>query len=57
MARKTGKVLKMYQALHPRSNIDRLYLPRREGGKGVLSLKECVNAEKVSETIPEDEQR
>ena len=38
----------MYQALHPRSNVDRLYLPCSEGGKGLLSLKECVNAEKRS---------
>ena len=32
------KVLKMYQALHPRSNVDKLYLPRSEAGKGLLSL-------------------
>ena len=46
--RKTRKALNMYQALHPRSNVDRLYLPRSEGGKGLLSLEECVNAEKRS---------
>ena len=28
MDKKTRKVLNMYQALHPRSNVDRLYLPR-----------------------------
>ena len=39
----------MYKALHPRSNVDSLYLPCSEGGKVyVLSLKECVNAEKRS---------
>ena len=48
MVRKTRKVLNMYQALHPRSNVDRLYLPRSEGGKGLLSLEECVNADKRS---------
>ena len=32
----------MYKALHPKSNVDRLYLPYSEGGK------ECVNAEKRS---------
>ena len=48
MDKKTRKVLNMYQALHPRSNVDRLYLPRSEGGKGLLSLEECVNAEKRS---------
>ena len=48
MDRKTRKVLNMYQALLPRSNVGRLYLPSSEGGKGLLSLGECVNAEKRS---------
>ena len=48
MDRRIRKVLNMYQALHPRSNVGRLYLPCSEGGKGLLSLKECVNAEKRS---------
>ena len=38
----------MYQALHPRSNVDRLCLSCSEGGKGLLSLEECVKAEKRS---------
>ena len=45
---KTRKVLSMYRALHPRSNADRLYLPRSERGKGILSLAECVSDEKRS---------
>ena len=48
MDRKTRKVLNMYQALHPRSNVDRLYLSRSEGGKGLLSQEECVIAENRS---------
>ena len=46
MDRKTRKVLNMYQALHPRSNVDSLYLPCSEGGKDLLGLEECINAEK-----------
>ena len=38
----------MYHTLHPRSNVDRVYLPRSEGVKGLLNLEECVNAEKRS---------
>ena len=38
----------MHQALHPRSNLSRLYLPCSEGGKSLLTLEECVNAEKRS---------
>ena len=48
MDRKARNVLNMYQALHPRSDKDRLYLPRSEGGKGLFSLKKCVTAEKKS---------
>ena len=35
----------MYQALHPRANVDRLYTTRREGGKGLISIEDCVNIE------------
>ena len=48
MFRKDKKLLNMYQALHPRSNVDRLYLPYSEGGKGLLSVEEYVNVEKRS---------
>ena len=48
MDRKTRKALNIYQALHTRSNVNRLYLPRSEGGKGLLSLEGCVNAERMS---------
>ena len=48
MDRKTRKVLNMYQALHPRSNVGRLYLQLNEGEKGLLSLEEYVIAEKRS---------
>ena len=46
MDRKTRKVLNMHQALHLRSNVERLYLPSSAGGKGLLNLEEWVNAEK-----------
>ena len=46
MDKKTRKILNMYQAPHPRSNVGRLYLPRSEVGKGLLCLEECINAEK-----------
>ena len=48
MGRKTRNVLNIYQILHPKSNIGRLWLPRSEGGKSLLSLEECANAEKRS---------
>ena len=58
MDRKTRKVLHMYQALHPRSNVDRLYLPCSEGGERSTQLRRMSQCWKeVSGTIPEDERR
>ena len=32
----------MYGALHPKSDVDRLYMPRKEGGRGLISTEDCV---------------
>ena len=32
----------IYGALHPKSDADRLYIPRKEGGRGLISIKDCV---------------
>ena len=40
--RKTGKLITMYGALHPKSDVDRLYIPRKEGGRGLISIEDCV---------------
>ena len=40
--RKTRKLFTIYGSLHPKSNVDRLYTPRKEGGRGVISIEDCV---------------
>ena len=40
--RKTRKLLTMYGASHPKSDVDRLYVPRKEGGRGLISIEDCV---------------
>jgi hypothetical protein len=45
MDRKTRKYLTMYGALHPKSDVDRLYLPRKHGGRGLISCERCVKTE------------
>ena len=42
------KIMTTNVALHPRSNVDRLYLNRYEGGRGLFSMEECVLAETKS---------
>ena len=43
--RKTRKLFTMYGSLHPKSDVDRLYIPREEGGRGLISMKDCVESE------------
>ena len=32
----------IYGALHPKSDVNRLYIPRKEGGRGLISIEDCV---------------
>ena len=43
--RTTRKKLNMYGAIHPKGNIDRLYVKRKEGGRGLISIESCVRSE------------
>ena len=36
---KTRKFLTIYKMHHPKSDVDRLYLPRTEGGRGLVQLE------------------
>ena len=40
--RTTRKLLTSHNALHPRSNVDRIYLPRDKGGKGLKEIEDTV---------------
>ena len=39
--RKTRKLFTIYGALHPRSDVDRLYIPREEGERRLISIEDC----------------
>ena len=55
---RTRKLLTMNGALHPRANVDRLYLKRNEGGRGLTSVEECVKMEEkgLSEYVKASEE-
>ena len=40
--RKTRKLFIIYRALHPKSDVGRFYIPRKEGGRGLISIEDCV---------------
>jgi hypothetical protein len=45
---KTRKLLTCYRGFAKNSNVTRLYLSRRYGGRGLISAEECVSAEESS---------
>ena len=48
MDRKTRKLMTMNRALHPKADVDRLYLNRNDGGRGMVSIEEFVRVEECS---------
>ena len=46
--RKSRKAMKMYGGLHPKSDLDRLHVKRKEGGRGLISVKQCIREEENS---------
>ena len=42
---KTRKILTMYGVFHKKSSVDRLYMKRNEGGRGLISVEDCVKRE------------
>ena len=38
----TRELFTVYGSLHPKSDVDRLYIPRKEGGRGLISIEDCV---------------
>lgn len=38
--RKTRKILTINKSLHPKADVDRIYLPRKEGGRGLRMIEQ-----------------
>ena len=38
----------MHRGLYPRYSVDRLYITRAQGGRGLLSVKDCVELESLN---------
>ena len=43
--RKTRKLFTIYRALYLKSDVAILYIPRKEGGRGLISIENCVELE------------
>ena len=43
--RKTRNLLTMHKELHPKSDVDRLYVSLKEGGRGLVSCESTIKSE------------
>ena len=43
--RKTRNLLTMHKKLHPKSDVDRLYVSLKEGGRGLVSCESTIKSE------------
>ena len=41
--RKTRKMMTVHGALHPKSDVNLVYLPRQKRGRGLISSEMCEN--------------
>ena len=44
MDQRTRKLITMHKALHPIDDVDRLYVSRKQGGRGLASIEDTVDA-------------
>ena len=44
MDQRTRKQMTMHKALHPRDDVDRLYVSRKEGERGLVSIEDSIDA-------------
>ena len=40
--RKTKTLFTIYGGLHPKPDVDRFYIPRKDGGKGLIAVEGCL---------------
>lgn len=44
----TRKMMTINGVLHPKGDIDRLYVPRAKSGRGLMSCESCIRVEESS---------
>ena len=45
LERKTQKLLRMHKGLHPKIDVDRLYVSIKEGGRGLVGCESTIRSE------------
>ena len=47
MDQRTRNLLTMDNGLHPRNNVNRTYIPRKDGGRGIMCIEDTVILAKI----------
>ena len=55
--KKVGKLMTMHKALHLRDDVDRLYVSRKESGKWLSRIEDCVDASTLEDYIKKSKKR
>ena len=50
MDQRTRKLMTMHKALHPRDDVNRLYVSRKEGGSWLASIEDSADASTQTRT-------
>ena len=58
MDQRTRKLMTMHKALHPRDDVDKRYVSRKEGGRGLLNIEDSVDTsiQRLEDYIEKHEQ-
>ena len=58
MDQRTKRLMTMHKTLLPRDDVDRLYVSKKEGGRGLASIEDSVNAsiQRLEDTIEKHEE-
>ena len=59
MDKRTRKLMTIHKSLHPRDDVDRLYVPRKEGRTGLASIEDSVDTsiQRLKDYIEKHERR
>ena len=41
----------MYRAIHLQADVDRLYIGRSNGGRGIISVEDCVEKQRARKSM------
>ena len=54
---KTRKLLNVHKMLHPKADVERLYVPRKDGGRGMTAVETAFKTNNRARSLLETQRR